>query len=97
MILKYHLCLMHSRTADYVSFTPTLKVTIPPDSNRSCFTGQVIEDQIALEGTEDFILQLQDSLTTGLIVGDNDQTIVEIIDTNGEGVTQQLKQDVGVA
>ena len=67
-----------------MSFSPTLKVVIPADSNRSCFTGEVIEDQVALEGTEDFVLQLQDPMTTGVLIGDNDQTVVEIIDTNGE-------------
>ena len=54
-------------------------MTLEPTSNSSCFSGVIVDDQIALEGIEDFSLQLRDPNVAGLVIG-NDATIVNIID-----------------
>ena len=67
--------------SDY-SFTSPLMLSIDPSSNRSCFTGAIVDDQIALEGVESVVFRL--SLPLDGVSIDNDATRVDIIDNDGK-------------
>lgn len=74
------ICFFHS---DYVELTPPQVVTLPPGpTSESCFSGDIIDDEIALEPDEFFTLKLLNPLTPGAAVG-NDETTVNIIDDDG--------------
>ena len=55
--------------ADYDSSSIPTTVTIPGDQNRTCFTGDIIDDTIAAEFTENFFLNI-------IGVSDPDVTVV---------------------
>ncbi len=58
-------------------------MTLEPNSNRSCFSGEVIDDFIALEGDEYFDLSLRDPSLGGIRIGDSNRTVVVITDDDG--------------
>ena len=67
---------------DYVPLGTT-SVTLDPLQNRTCFSGEIINDLIALEETEDFRLLLQDPTMDGVLLA-TDRTVVTIVDDDGE-------------
>ena len=48
-----------------------------------CFTGDIIDDELALEPVEEFTLRLRDPVVQNVLIG-NDETVVRIIDDDGE-------------
>ena len=59
-------------------------MTLDPESNRSCFSGDIIDDLIALEIDENFDLLLRDPLlVSGVLIGQGNRTMVIIIDNDG--------------
>ncbi len=59
-------------------------MTLDPESNRSCFSGDIIDDLIALEIDENFDLLLRDPLlVSGVLIGQRNRTMVIIIDNDG--------------
>ena len=68
----------------YVDYEPLgTTVTLEPLSNRTCFTGEIINDVIALEGVEDFVLLLGDPMEDGILLA-IDRAVVIIVDDDGE-------------
>jgi len=68
----------------YVDYEPLgTTVTLEPLSNRTCFTGEIINDVIALEGVEDFVLLLQDPMEDVILLA-IDRAVVIIVDDDGE-------------
>ena len=59
-------------------------MTFEPDVERVCFSGEIINDVIALEGDEDFYLVLQDPMVGGVLVGERNRTLVIITDDDGK-------------
>ena len=72
----YILFLVHT---DYVPLGTT-SVTL---QNRTCFSGEIINDLIALEETEHFRLLLQDPMMDGVLFA-TDRAVVIIVDDDGE-------------
>ena len=68
---------------DYLRLAPSFRVTLEPDTNRSCFSGDIIDDAIALEGDETFDLVLRDPMLDGVTVGERIRTVVVISDDDG--------------
>ncbi len=59
-------------------------MTLDPENNRSCFSGDIIDDLIALEIDENFDLLLRDPLlVSGVLIGQGNRTMVIIIDNDG--------------
>lgn len=52
-------------------------------AGQTCFTGDIVDDELALEPVEEFTLRLRDPAMQNILVG-NDETIVRIIDDDGE-------------
>lgn len=72
-----------SLCADYVELTPPQEITLPAGpAGLTCFTGDIIDDQLALEPVEQFILRLRDPMIQNVLIG-NDETIVRIVDDDG--------------
>ena len=67
---------------DYVPLGTT-SVTLDPLQNRTCFSGEIINDVIALEETEDFRLLLQDPMMDGVLLA-TERALVTIVDDDGE-------------
>ena len=67
---------------DYVPLGTT-SVTLDPLQNRTCFSGEIINDAIALEETEDFWLLLQDPMMNGVLLA-TDRAVVIIVDDDGK-------------
>jgi hypothetical protein len=67
---------------DYEPLSP-ISVTLEPSSNRSCFTGRVVDDLIGLEGVEDFMVRLRDPEVPGVQVGNN-ATMIAVVDDDGK-------------
>ena len=67
---------------DYVPLGTT-SVTLDPLQNRTCFSGEIINDLIALEETEEFRLLLQDPTMDGVLLA-TDRAVVTIVDDDGE-------------
>ena len=76
---EYILSLMH---IDYVPLGTT-SVTLDPLQNITCFSGEIINDVIALEETEEFWLLLQDPMMNGVILA-TDSAVVIILDDDGK-------------
>ena len=73
-----------SLCADYVELTPPEAVTLAAGpAGQTCFTGDIIDDQLALEPVEQFTLRLRDPVLQNVLVG-NDETVVRIIDDDGK-------------
>ena len=69
-------------TVDYGPLIPPLMVTLESSEFRQCFEVAIINDVIALEGTEDFMLRLTDPMLDGVIIV-RSTTDVNIIDDDG--------------
>ena len=54
-------------------------------AGQTCFTGDIIDDALALEPVEQFTLQLRDQGIQNVLIG-NDETVVRIIDDDGKCV-----------
>ena len=54
-------------------------------AGQTCFTGDIIDDELALEPVEEFTLRLRDPVLQNVIIG-NDETVVRIIDDDGKCV-----------
>ena len=68
----------------YVDYEPLgTTVTLDPLSNSTCFTGEIINDIIALEGMEDFLLLLWDPMVDRILLA-IDRAVVIIVDDDGE-------------
>ena len=52
-------------------------------AGQTCFAGDIVDDELALEPVEEFTLRLRDPAVQNVLVG-NDETIVRIIDDDGE-------------
>lgn len=69
--------------ADYVELTPPQAVTLPAGpASETCFSGDIIDDKLALEPVEQFTLRLRDPVIQDVLIG-NDETVVSIIDDDG--------------
>ncbi len=70
--------------ADYVELTPPQAVILlAGPASQTCFTGDIIDDDLALEPVEQFTLRLRDPVIPNVLIG-NDETVVRIIDDDGE-------------
>lgn len=66
---------------DYQS-VPQRLITIQPTSDRTCFSGVIIDDKLGLEGEETFTLSLEKPPVDGVVVG-QDKTNINILDDDG--------------
>lgn len=80
---KYQIILSFVKSLDFEAIPQFLSVTLEPSSNRSCFTGVVVDDLIGLEGIEDFTLGLRGPGSPSVLLGNN-VTIVNIVDDDGK-------------
>ena len=67
---------------DYQS-VPQRIVSIEPLSNLTCFSGQIVDDLIGLEGNEFFTLLIEETTQGGVVV-ERDLTTIYIIDDDGK-------------
>ena len=69
----------------FLDFGPLFStmVILEPMSNRSCFRGFIVNDQIGLEGMEAFTIRLVDPQMSNVLTR-NVTTIVNIIDDDGK-------------
>ena len=58
-------------------------ITLKSDARRSCFNGDIINDDIALEGVETFSLNIEKPVL-GRVVVDQNTTNINIIDDDGK-------------
>lgn len=72
---------VHYSTADYQS-VPQRLITIQPTSDRTCFSGIIIDDELGLEGEETFTLTFEKPPVDGVVVG-QDKTNINILDDDG--------------
>ena len=66
-----------------MELTPPEVVTLPSGpAGETCFLGNIVNDNLALEPMEYFTLKLRDPLIEAVVIG-NDETVVNIIDDDG--------------
>ena len=71
-------------------------MTLPAGpASQTCFTGDIIDDQLALEPVEQFILRLRDPRVQNVVIG-NDETIIKIIDDDGMCVRTSIASVLSV-
>lgn len=67
-----------------MELTPPEVVTLSAGpASQTCFTGDIIDDKLALEPVEEFTLRLRDPVIQNVLIG-NDETVVRIIDDDGK-------------
>lgn len=69
---------------DYDPSSIPTSVTLEPSSDRICFNGTILNDQVALEGMETFDLRISDRVMPGIRIGTEITTVI-ITDDSGMG------------
>lgn len=67
---------------DYDLSSIPSSVTLEPSSDRTCFNGTILNDQVGLEETESFGLRISDPAMPGIRIGTEITTVI-ITDDSG--------------
>ncbi len=68
--------------SDYLPATIPSQITFGSTDRRFCFNGTIVDDDIAAEFLEDFVLTITSVSPNGVMIGTQD-TVITIVDEDG--------------
>ncbi len=83
-LLLTTLCSPPPPHADYDPSSIPASVTLQPDADRSCFNGTIVDDSIAAEFLEAFVLNITSTSPTARVLIDIQTTEINIFDDDCE-------------